>query len=77
MTVKRLYLSGNTVSEIIPEIDENFPEFLIEQRYEPEFLKKCIKVDDTADASVGMLYKDGKFVVVVPPEPIPDVPVTE
>lgn len=75
--MKYIYLYNNMVAEIIPEIDPIFPEFTIEQRYSPEFLKKCIKVDDTADVSVGMLYKDGKFVVVVPPEPIPDVPVTE
>lgn len=75
--MKYIYLYNNMVAEIIPEIDPIFPEFTIEQRYSADFLKKCIKVEDNVDVSVGMLYKDGKFVVVVPPEPIPDVPVTE
>lgn len=71
--MKYIYLSGNIVAEIIPEIDENFPEFTINQRYSANFLKTCIKVDDPTEVSIGMIYENGIFKQYIPPD-IPPAP---
>ena len=68
--MKYIYLLNNVVAEIIPEIDDNFPEFTVTQRYSPDFLKKCIKIDNATEVSIGMKYVNGVF-EVVPLEPVP------
>ena len=66
--MKYIYLLNNVVAEIIPEIDDNFPEFTVAQRYSPDFLKKCIKIDDPTEVSIGMIYENGIFKQYIPPE---------
>lgn len=66
--MKYIYLLNNVVAEIILEIDDNFPGFTVTQRYSPDFLKKCIKVDNATEVSIGMIYENGIFKQYIPPE---------
>lgn len=57
------YIIGNIVKEIIPDIDEAFPDVPVEQRYPSDVLDKCVHVADDAVVKVGMIYdpETGKF----------------
>ena len=62
---------NGVVVEIIPENNPIFPGIPVEDRYSPEFLKDCVKCDDTVRQ--GYLYSNGEFSEpVIPEPPIPE-----
>ena len=58
-----IYIRDNIAYEIIPEINEAFPDIPIEDRYSKDFLDKCVVVEDGVEPpAVNTPYVDGKFV---------------
>ena len=60
-----VFLNKNVVREIIPDIDSDFPEVSIAERYPASYIKKCVHISDETDVKVGMVYNadDGTFSV--------------
>ena len=71
--MKYLSINNNIVAEIIPEIDNRFPEVSFKSRFALDFTEKCIPVDDDFAVSVGMVYDNGIFTM---PEPIIESSIT-
>lgn len=72
--MKHIYVGEDlSVGSIIPDEDPVFPGIPIEQRFNAEFLKQCITVEDSvADAiEAGSKYdpESGTFYVPEPPPP--------
>lgn len=61
--MKYIFLQGNTVKEIIPEIDPSIPDFPIEKRYPAEFIEKLMPVDDETEVYQNWVYdaETGEF----------------
>ena len=58
-----IYIRDNIAYEIIPEINEAFPEIPIEDRYTKEFLSHCVVIgNDEELPALNDLYLDGKFI---------------
>ena len=67
--MKYAQIREGRVVELIPEIDANFPEISITERFSAEFLAACEAVDDTV--LVGYKKTDAGFEPEIPPEPRP------
>ena len=59
--MKFVYILNDIVHEIIDEIDPNFPNIPIEQRYSKEFLKNCVVLEDDKVPEIGHIKKGNKF----------------
>lgn len=73
--MKFIYLTDNTVQEIIPETNPAFPGIPIEQRYSPEFLANCVVVDNNTEVQSGWIYDPETQTFSEPPEPEPVEPI--
>jgi len=52
-----VYLLNNAVIEIISEINPDFPDVPITERYSKEFLSQCVKVSDDTEVEQGWIYE--------------------
>ena len=77
--MKYIYLSNNVVIEIIPEEDPIFPGIPITDRYSPDFLSKCVAVDENVVVNANDIYDPvtqtfSTPAPVDPPDPEPEQP---
>lgn len=72
---KYCYIEGSIVITIEDEYIDIFPNIHITKRFSPEFIGKCVIVDESVEVHPGMLYRDGEFHEPPEPEPVdPDDP---
>ena len=69
--VKYVYLENKTVSEIIPEFDQVFPDVSITERYDPDFVDKLLCLDDGVAVEQNWVYDPDTNTFSPPPEPEP------
>ena len=71
-----LLSASNTVAEIIPDEDPNFPSIPIGQRYAPEFVAKLLHVADDTAVKQNQVYdpETGTFSDPPAPEPVEPTP---
>lgn len=79
-----IYIKNNTVQNIIPDYDERFPNIPVEQRFNSNYLEKCVHVADDTTVKIGMTYdvendsfdypKNTDNVLIEPPIPIDMLP---
>jgi len=67
--MKYIFLTNNIVHEIIPDLDPVFPGVPIEQRYSPDFLSRCVAVEDAEEPPAGYMYDPQTGTFSAPPEP--------
>lgn len=67
--MKYIYLNNNVVQEIIPEINPNFPEYSIDERYSAQFLLSCVTITDDSEIQTGYIYDSETNTFSPPPEP--------
>lgn len=66
-----IYLTGNKVSEIIPDIDPVFPGVHISRRYAPDFVAKLLHVPDDTQVEPNDVYDPETGTFDKPPAPEP------
>lgn len=71
-----IYLSNNTVTEIIPDKHPAFPGVPIERRYSPEFVRRLMHVPDDTEVRQNWVYDPETGSFAPPPEPEEDEGVT-
>lgn len=72
-----LKMQGDTVAEIIPEINPAMPGVPIEQRYPAAYLAGLLRVPDDTVVGVGYIKTEGGFTLPVEPGFPPEPPAPE
>lgn len=70
-----IVLVNGRVSVAIPQMDPAFPEVPIEKRFAPEFLSKCVVVDENNVPPTGYIYDVETGTFLPPPEPEETLPI--
>lgn len=72
-----ILLTGNIVSEIIPDEHPSFPGVPVKDRYAPDFVAKLLPVDDDTEVAQNWEYNPETGSFSAPPEPEPVEPSPE